>query len=709
MIGAAVMMSACADDARDNQEEQQPEPEVLTYSLTCASSVNCKLELETNQKGSVTVQLSSKNAAGQINLVGGKTIHVQSMSSLFTLNDGSASSFDLLTDALGQTSIIISSLETAGTGQIFFSTDADLIQEPLIFTVVVKAPEIEPVVEPQDYNYNVKMTYEGIQTLTKAEALVYPGRSCSQIIKTGMTDNEVKAIKDYTSNKEQVIDTTLEDLSLGFTFTETDPVAYAVVGRAVNADGKYAAYGCTDNMNRFSSDVLIELEDAQLSDPPVVRPPIIPPTPDDPDDPPTYTTDYSGKFELVSSFNALTLLPHADLADGGVVMFKDMQAGDWIEFALKLLSDPEGTVPDILTQQLIPLLTSAEWFRNLIAKFAGEAVAAMLTPEFVDTLLETFGVKKIITDTLTNVTSEISWWNDAKGGISIARELATNFTLHGNFNNKTAEVDENNMIAGIGHTYTSLLYHNGTFKKCLIGHEYGEDAKGDKICEISLATLDKEAGSVSGAFTAEFSEIADNTGTVTIKKHNLGLQYGKLIYASIMQILPTIVTASDGKPFETIGSILEYYIGEGLVTLWNKKAADEADKIVDKHRCNAIGAASSKLIGSAWPAGALLLNESMLSMVCTMGIQAFDKMIDNTLQNASYTSDKVAFASNECPITFVQANNVNKISYFGQEDYVWNGKTDKRCIWNVSIQGKEGKTPKVIQGKFAAVNVTPKN
>ena len=96
-------------------------------------------------------------------------------------------------------------------------------------------------------------------------------------------------------------------------------------------------------------------------------------------------------------------------------------------------------------------------------------------------------------------------------------------------------------------------------------------------------------------------------------------------------------------------------------------------------------------------------------MVCTMGIQAFDKMIDNTLQNASYTSDKVAFASNECPITFVQANNVNKISYFGQEDYVWNGKTDKRCIWNVSIQGKEGKTPKVIQGKFAAVNVTPKN
>ena len=706
MIGAAVMMSACADEVRDTTEEEQPEPEVLTYSLTCASSVSCKLELETNQMGSVTVQLSSKNAAGQINLVGGKPIHVQSTSSLFKMQDGSASTYDLITDALGQTSLTIQSLDTPGTGQIFFSTDAELIQEPLIFTVVVKAPEVVPVVEPKDYNYNVKMTYEGIQTLKSAEALVYPGRSCSQIIKTGMTDAEVKDIKGYSSNKMQVVSTTVEDVSLDFTFTETDPVAYAVVGRAVNSDGKFAAYGCTDNMNRFSNEVMIELEDAQITEP-IVRPPVIePPGPEEPEDPTELTTDYSGKFELVSSFNALTLLPHADLADGGVVMFKDMQAGDWIEFALTLLSDPEGTVPDILTQQLIPLLTNAEWFRNLIAKFAGEAIASMLTPEFVDTLLETFGVKKIITDTLTNLTSEISWWNDAKGGIEIARELATNFTLHGNFNNKTADVDEKNMIAGIGHTYNSLLYHNGTFSKCLIGHEYGKDAKGGKICEISLATLDKDAGSVSGAFTAEFSEIADNSGTVTIKKHNLGLQYGKLIYAAIMQILPTIVTASDGKPFDTLGALLEYYIGEGLVALWNKKATDESQKIVDKHRCNAIGAAASNLIGSAWPAGAALLNESMLAMVCTMGIQAFDKMIDNTLQNASYTSDKVAFASNECPITFVQVDNVNKISYFGQEDYVWNGKTDKRCIWNVSL-GKEDNY-KTIQGKFAAVNVTPK-
>ncbi|MBQ8038095.1 MAG: hypothetical protein IJ268_13985 [Proteobacteria bacterium] len=710
MIGVAVMMSACTDDVRNTPDEPVEEQDTLTYSLTCASSVSCKLELETNQQGSITVQLSSKDTKGMVNLVGGKAIHIQSQSSLFKMQDGSASAFDFVTDALGQTTIVVSSLDTPGTGQIFFSTDADLVQEPLIFTVVVKAPIVEPVVEPKDYNYNVKMTYEGIQQLAKAEALVYPGRSCSQIIKTGMTDKEVGNLKDFAANKDQVIDTSIDNVSLDFTFNETDPVAYAVVGRARNADTKYAAYGCTDNMNRFSSNVLVELEDSQITEDTPGKPPVIKPDDPTPGPEPEYTTDYSGKFALVSSFNALSLLPHADVPDGSIVMFKDMQAGDWIEFALALLSDPEATVPDILTQQLIPLLTNAEWFRNLIAKFAGDAIAAMLTPEFVDTLLETFGVKKIITDTLTNLTSEITWWNDAKGGIEIARELATNFTLSGTFNNKTSDVDENNMIAGIGHTYSSLLYHNGTFSKCLIGHDYGADAKGDKICEISLATLDKEAGSVSGAFTAEFSEITDNAATVNIKKHNLGLQYGKLIYASIMQILPTFIKANDGKPFDTIGSILEYYIGEGLVTLWNtKKAADEADMITGKSRCNAIGAASSKLIASAWPAGAMLLTESMISMVCTMGINAFDKMIDNTLEKASYSSDKVAFSSDNCPITFItKADNTNVISHFGQSDYTWNGKTDKRCTWNVSIQGKEGSQPKTIKGKFWAVNVSSK-
>ncbi|MBR4986060.1 MAG: hypothetical protein IKY83_10015 [Proteobacteria bacterium] len=709
IMGAASLMTACSDgvDTKPQQEEEE-----LTYKLTCASALDCRLELETNQQGSIAIQLSSLNKDNQVNVVVGEEIQIQTLSSLFKLGDGSASSFVKPTTDIGSVTIDVTALDTPGTGQVFFSTTSGIVDEALSFTVVVKAPEVIPVVEPKDYNYNVKMAYEGIQTLANAEALIYPGQSCSQLIKTGMTDKEVGSIdkdhSDFASKKDQTISSSIDDVSLDFTFSEIDPVAYAVVGRAVNAEGKHVAYGCTDNMNRFSSSVLVELEDAQISEEPIIRPPITPdpPTPDDPTPDEPLSTDYSGKFDLTSSFNALTLLPHADVEDNSVVMFKDMQAGDWIEFALKLLSDPEGTVPDILTQQLIPLLTNAEWFRDLIAKFAGESIAALLTPEFVDTLLETFGVKKIITDTLTNLTSEISWWNDAKGGIDIARNLATNFTLHGYFNNKTADVDENNMISGIGHTYTSLLYHNGTFGKCIIGHDFGEDVKGAKICEISLATLDKDAGSVRGAFTAEFSEITDNSGLISIKKHNLGLEYGKLIYAAIMQILPTIVKAADGKPFDTIGSVLEYYIGEGLVQLWNKKATDEADKLTDVHRCNAIGAASSKLIGSAWPAGAAFLNEGVLSMVCSMGINAFDKMIDSTLQKASYSSDKVSFASSNCPIQLAEVEKVNKISYFGQGDYVWGAKTDKRCVWTVSIQGKEGSAPKTIKGKFSAVNVS---
>ena len=711
----ALTASACGDDAGGSQDVQSE----LTYKLTCASPNTCTLTMEPNQDGLITVQLSSLDKDGKTNFVPGVQITATTQSNAVSIvTDANPQ----VTDALGQYALRIHSGSEEGLALFTFNPDPAYPALPLTFAVTVRKPEVVTP-QPAVTNYEISAIYNGTQNLNYAEVMLFEDTQCAELVTTGMTSDELKAITapDPTLKQSKAITTTIDEVTFNISREEADFTSYAALAIA-QAGGVMVAYGCNDGLSRNVPNTVIALSDAQLSENPDVdpgddptKPPIIDPDKPEPEIP---ELDYKGTFELTSSFNALSLLPHAE-TDGSFVMFKDMLVGDWIEFALDMLSDPEGTVPKLLTEQLLPLLLDAEWFSNLVGKLLGDSVAALLTPETINALFSQFGLDKIIKDTLTELTAQISWWNTATGAVEIVNNLATNFTLHGNFsNNAYSTLDANQSISGIGHNYQRLLYHNGGIpingKDCIVGQAFEDLKDGSTICSISLTDIEG-GGVIRGAFTANFSDI-DEYGagaTVNIQKHALDLAYGRLIYGVLMNVLPEVL---GNDKLDSLGGVLEHYIGMGLLALWNKNHPDQ--QITDKTSCAAIGEVASgylnELLGSNESIAtiiAMFANGSTIGALCTKGIEAFDGMIETQLDKLSVSTDKVNFSSDPCQVSYVtdKSGHPTKIAEFGQEHPWGSTATDNRCIWNVSIVSgtDDAGTPETmtIKGRFHAVGL----
>ena len=706
---------ACTNEAGESEDVAND----LTYKLTCASPHSCTMIMEPNQVGMLTVQFSSLDQENKTNIVPGVPMTATTQSDAISILSDSNPQ---VTDALGQYSIRIQSGANAGLATIVFSSaDPEYNATPVTMAVTVQAPSVV-VPEPATTNYEISAIYNGTQKLNYAEVMLFEDTLCAELVTTGMTSDELKAITapDPTLKQSKAISTKIEDVTFNISREEADFTSYAVLSIA-QAGGVMVAYGCNDGLSRNVPNTVVVLNDAQLSETPdddPIKPPIIDPDKPEPEDPEIPVLDYTGTYELTSSFNALSLLPHAE-TDGSFVMFKDMLVGDWIEFALDLLSDPEATVPKLLTEQLLPLLLNAEWFSNLISKLLGESVAALLNPEMINTLFSQFGIDKIITDTLTELTSEISWWGTATGAVEIVNNLATNFTLHGNFsNNAYTSLDENNMISGIGHNYQRLLYHNGGIpingKDCIVGKAFDDLKDGSTICSINLSDIDG-GGVIRGAFTAEFSEL-DTYGAgakVDIQKHALDLAYGRLIYGVLMTVLPEVL---GNEKLDSLGGVLEHYVGMGLLSLWNKN--HETEQITDKADCAAIGEVAAKylvqLLGSNESMATIIqmfANGSTLGALCSQGINAFDGLIEKQLDKLSVSTDKVMFSADDCAVSYVMEDDKypTSIAEFGQE-HAWDSTaTDNRCIWNVSIvsgQDENGNDETMtIKGRFHAVGV----
>ncbi len=714
LLGVTMTAAACSDDSANKTKTVVDDPVVpeATYSLTCAAPVTCNLVLEANQAGQVRIQLSSlTNEEGAIPTLISKAAVTATMSGTgFTMqNDsGSGATLALETNPLGQATLKIQAGNEAGSGTITFATSEEFGGKSVVFNITVNAASIVDPPKPEDVVYNVKLSYSGTKDIKYGEVLYFAGKTCSNIVKEEMTSTEVVEVSGETDGAFGRVSTSVNDLSFDYTVKSDNTDVYAVFARGTNA-GVGMAYGCTDGLGPDNKNITVTLNDAKITE--VVDPdnppgpgPIIPPGPDDP-----AKTLYEGTYPLTSQFNALSLLPHAETTSGSVP-FNQMLLGDWIEFALKVLSNPEAAVPNILTQQLIPMLLNAEWFTKVIGSILGEGVASMLTPEVVANLFESLGGSLIIENFLNQLTSQLTWWDTATGSIDMVTNLVTNFTLRGAFDVPAgAQPDSSGNISNIRHRYLRVLYENGNFQKCYVGSTYGETADHKMICSIAISDLDENSnGAISGYFTGTFH---DNTNpTVDISRHSLDLAYGRLIYGVITEFIPMITGTTDvANPPKTLGALIAHYAGAGLVKLWNEKYAESEDAKIpaDKTGCPAIGAVAGKFLvqklGNNETLGALIgmfANESTLGSLCTTGIAKLDDLIVSQLDKLSVAGESVSFESTGCNIIFDDSNpKYSRLITFGVPQVWGSTVADKRCNWNVSIATEK---PVTIKGKFAA-------
>lgn len=710
LVGFSALSVSCSDDAGDesNRGEQDQNQGNATYALTCVNP-DCKMSLEQGKTGIVIMKIAKTVGTEAPVAASGVNISVAKTDSLVKLQAQDSTSVELVSDTSGMVTLLVTAdAEKEGVEALTFASKNDGISfEPVKFEVtVVKATVAEPD-NPNpggdkpgedgkktsiDVDYKGKLTYAGeIEEFSNGEVFLLEGKTCAQVAPSGMSATEIAKISASNAPSASAdSDVLTHEYGIKVTEIEEDIKTYAAVAR-VKANDVFAAYGCTDGVMRDNVEFTVALEDA-FND-------VTPPAPD-----PETTVRYDGNYRLRSQFNALTLLPHADKVDGKPVLFKDMLAGDWIEFALNLLSNPEKEITSIISDQLVPLLFQGDWLKKLLIQLKLESFANIITPKFIQNLIESFGINTIIENLLKELTGQLPWWGTATDAVEMVKDLATNFTLDGKFVINTPALDENGKIAGIGHSYDALLYNNAAFDKCYVGSDSNEKtADGKTICSIPLASLDTNS-SVRGTFTASFPAADGALPTKSdIAPHTLQLAYGKLIYATLLQTIPMFIKPEDdAEVHNTLGRVLEYYIGYGLKTLWNKDEAHK-DNLVTKSYCGGISEYVMKLLEEKVQSVHQILTkvggESLLTAFCGQGVAALDKLIDTQLDKLTVSNEKVSFTSKDCIITYTPSQStptVSALTSFGQKQ-VWGATTDNRCTWRVSVA--EGKA---VEGKFWA-------
>lgn len=713
LVGFSALSVSCTDDAGKSSSDDDitlPGVEDVTYALTCTNPSDCKLSLNQKESGIVFMQLNKTVDAGAPEAATGVNVSVAKEGSLFSLQGQTENSVVLVSDTTGMVALLITAGEQVGTDTLTYESGSETVKFPPV-TVEVTVKEAQPDPDPDpdpddkttiDVTYSGTLTYGGEAAFDSGEVFLVEGKKCAEIAPTGLSASEIAKISASKLVASTDIDVLESAYDIEATELKNNAPTYAAVAR-VKSDGAFKAYGCIDDVTRDRNEFTIGLEDA-FNDSSI--------------DPGEETTlRYDGTYRLRSQFNALSLLPHAPKAEGQtVVLFKDMLAGDWIEFALDFLSNPEKEITSIISEQLLPLLLQGDWLKKLLTS----AGLNMLTPELIQYCFESFGVNKIIEDLLKELTGQLSWWDTATSAVSMVNDLATNFTLDGSFVINSPSLDENEKISGIGHSYDSLLYNNAAFDKCYIGSDSGEKTKdGKQICAIPLSQLNTSA-SVRGTFTATFSgeytlaDVKDGKDAADVSPHALQLAYGKLIYEVLMQTVPLFIKPENGAPApESLGRVLEYYIGYGLTTLWNKDEA-HADNQITSSYCAAIGDYVLKLLEEKGASIYEVVNDfgaASITLACDQGVKALDKLINTQLEKLTVSNDKISFSSNDCKVFYTErsasaTSTVWELSSFGQAQQ-WGDDTDNRCKWNVSVTTNEGESAKqkTIEGKYWAERV----
>lgn len=587
-------------------------------------------------------------------------------------------------DSNGQAFLYVRATEP-GFGVVNFSLPMEYGVKFLHYNVQVRVPEVLT-----NYEIQVNASYAGSRDLNRGTATKIANVTCGQLLNNKaegeVTNLDALSISQMDESKGMTF--VNNEGSTVFTDISDNSDKYAIF--VTSSD--YMIWGCQDGLDKDNAVANIVMHDA-------VEDGIIDPVID-----PNVT--YDGLYNLATSFNALSLLPHAEKAAGqNYVRFSDMLVGDWIEFALNLLSDPAETISNLLLYQVLPLLLDSNWIKEFLAK-----IGLNIDISNIEALVSAFQLDKALENVLQGFVDNLGdWYGETSGIVSIVNDFATHFTVSGSFLVNTEKLDTYSSLPNVSHRYDSILVNTGRFGEQICTSDFASiyghtsDNQGT-ICKIGISRFVSNGvlqGVIPKIVVDEPNQVAN------IQQHVLNIPYGKIILGLLMDLLPKLVDMKDesGNDPQTVGEIVEFFVGKGAAGYWNKKEEKKHETdpsyvpelVPETGGCATIGTVITKSIGGI----AASLGNGMITSMCSMGIHALDAMIDSQLEKSASTGDLVHLSSHSCKVYYTSPKtSLKSFGYVTNETTWWGESPDLRCEWDMTIGGNT----KHMSGKFFAIH-----
>ncbi len=426
---------------------------------------------------------------------------------------------------------------------------------------------------------------------------------------------------------------------------------------------------------------------------------------------------YEGQYNLVTTMNAMKLLPRVDKgSDEVVIPFDNMLAGDWVDFALRFLNDPSAGLSEVLIQQFLPKLLDANFTKELLLNMGlNEAIA-----EEFPNILSTFGFLDILADLFVQISANLGDVGDTQSVSLIVKDYAEQLALSGFFDVMDTQLDTTGSLNNVVHKYDSTLVNVGSFDTSIctseVGTTYGKTADGSgTICKIRTSSL-----ALGSALQSNIKIAVDKPNkTASFLAHQMTIPYGRLIMNVLMKILPQMANIEDESHHtpETFAQVVEFFMGKGAAGYYNKsediKALESAgtdnpyipEYISETGGCSTFGLVLNKSLKLP-PAFTTIF----WSAVCKKIIEMMDEDMNHSFDSLASYHNIVQFSSDSCELTY-NSTETRLVSFGGVENESgwWGANPDKRCTWNIKVGGSDDCTVNAhdiesncTEGKFFA-------
>lgn len=392
-------------------------------------------------------------------------------------------------------------------------------------------------------------------------------------------------------------------------------IAYATSG-AQSED--IIAYGCHDIEGRVESEVTINLTAVPVN--------------------------VIGEYEVISNFDlssAFTQDKHQTLPAA-----EDMNAGDWIDWTVKLFENPVKALYDFIWVNTISRLKAVTTSNDILATLIN-----LLTSNEVQLM-----VWDIFDDQLSPYLQEQDWYNIIMDVAPDIKDLTTNMQFKGTMHVEETKVGENGLkITKATQVYDELQYQWSYKKETNVHCMPGEAFTKPGTCRVRMR-LDSDkftTSTITGNWTGDVV-LTSTADTLGVDDHLLTLKWATVLYTAVFgEILPKVLEynikpSTDGKAnligafldkvlFESIAKVYmdgrkEYNDANGCVCTVDKDGVEKCEGQKCRNPLQSVDPCPKfieALIYYAYPeaSGQVSLIKTAAGIACTEGLNKLDEVI----------------------------------------------------------------------------------
>lgn len=321
-------------------------------------------------------------------------------------------------------------------------------------------------------------------------------------------------------------------------------IAYATSG-AQSED--IIAYGCHDIEGRVESEVTINLTAVPVN--------------------------VIGEYEVISNFDlssAFTQDKHQTLPAA-----EDMNAGDWIDWTVKLFENPVKALYDFIWVNTISRLKDVSAGNDILTKLIN-----LLTSEEVQHM-----VWDIFNKELSPYLEQQSWYNIIMDIAPDIKDLTTNMQFKGTMHVEETQVGENGLrITKATQVYDELQYQWSYNKETNIHCMPGEAFTKPGTCRVRMR-LDSDkftTATITGNWTGDVV-LTSSADTLGVDDHPLTMKWATVLYNAVFgEILPKVLEyninpSADGSA-NLIGAFLDKVLFESIAKVYMDGRKEHNDK-----------------------------------------------------------------------------------------------------------------------------------